>query len=48
MVLWQVDAICDARQAASVTVKIIRSPGESAPRRLIGHARFFEYGVSYA
>ena len=48
MALWQADAICDARQAATLTVKIVRAPGESAPRRLIGHARFFEHGVSYA
>jgi hypothetical protein len=48
MALSQVDAIYDARQAATLTVKIVRASGESAPRRLIGHARYFEYGVSCA
>ena len=31
MALWQADAICDARQAATVTVKIVRRL-ENLPR----------------
>ncbi len=41
MALWQADAICDARQAATLTVKIVRAPGKSAPRQLTSGAHLY-------